>query len=108
MLRQFMKKISISNVKFVTLYVLERMDAHVHEGKKPFKCDICVYSSSKKSHMNRHVASVHEGKRPFKCVICRYICFQKNDFNSLVASVHEQKMPFMKKRSLKKANHLCN
>ena len=37
--------------------------ASVHEGKKPFKCDICDRSFSLKSHMNRHVASVHEGKK---------------------------------------------
>ena len=46
----------------------------VHEGKKPFKCDICDYSSSQKGHLKTHVASVHEGQKTFKCHICDYIC----------------------------------
>ena len=29
----------------------------VHEGKKPFKCDICDYSCSQKGHMKTHVAT---------------------------------------------------
>jgi hypothetical protein len=40
----------------------------VHEGKKPFKCDICDYSSSDMRDMNRHVASIHKGNN-----LLRYI-----------------------------------
>ena len=39
---------------------------YVHEGKKPFKCDICDYTSSGKNNMEKHVAAVHEEKKPFK------------------------------------------
>ena len=50
----------------------------VHEGKKPFKCDICDYRDAlKRGQINRHVASVHEEKKPFKCDICDYNCSQK-------------------------------
>ena len=49
----------------------------VHEGKKPFKCDICDYNFSQKGDMKRHVESVHERKNPFKCDICNYCCFLK-------------------------------
>ena len=66
----------------------------VHEGKKPFKCDICDYNCSQKSVMNRHVASVHQEKKPFKCNICDYSCFQKKDMKKHIASVHEGKKPF--------------
>ena len=41
----------------------------VHEGKKPFECDICDYSFSWKSNFIKHVASVHEGKKPLKRLI---------------------------------------
>ena len=34
-----------------------------HEGKKPFKCEICDYSFSRKSAMKTHVASVHIEKK---------------------------------------------
>ena len=32
----------------------------VYEKKKPFKCEICVYSCFIKQNMDRHVESVHE------------------------------------------------
>ena len=35
----------------------------VHEGKNPFKCDICDRCFSQKADLNRHVAYVHEGKK---------------------------------------------
>ena len=72
--------------------ILAKHISAIHEGKKPFKCDICDYRSSQKGCMNTHVASVHEGKKPFKCDICDYRCSQKGymkqhisirpDFNS--------------------------
>ena len=38
--------------------------------KKPFKCNICDTSFTKKGNLKKHVASVHEGKKPFQCNIC--------------------------------------
>ena len=68
--------------------------ASVHKVKKSFKCDICGYSCSQKGNMNSHVADVHEGKKPFKCDICDYGCSQKEDITKHFASVHEGKKPF--------------
>ena len=42
----------------------------VHEGVKPFKCDICDQSFAQVSNMKRHFASFHNGVKPFKCDIC--------------------------------------
>ena len=50
---------------------------YVHEGQKPFKCDICDYTSSGKNNMDKHVAAVHEEKKPFKCDSCDYQCSLK-------------------------------
>ena len=69
--------------------------ASVHEGMKPFRCDICDFSSSHFSSMNRNVESVHEGKKPLKCNICDYSCCQKREINIFVASVHEGKKPLI-------------
>ena len=49
---------------------LNKHIASVHEGKEPFKCNICNSSFTQKGQMNGHVALVHEGKKPFKCSIC--------------------------------------
>ena len=53
----------------------------IHEGKKPFRCDICDYRCSQKSSLTRHIAQVHERKRPFKCEICDYSCSRKHMLN---------------------------
>ena len=37
----------------------------IHEGKKPFKCEICDVQFRVKHGLNDHVASVHEGKNLF-------------------------------------------
>ena len=34
--------------------------ASVHEGKKPFKCEICDDQFELKHELNEHIASVHE------------------------------------------------
>ena len=36
--------------------------AFVHEGKRPFKCNICSANFSEKKNLNGHNSSVHEGK----------------------------------------------
>jgi hypothetical protein len=80
-----MKERSHSNLKFVTTGILEKKDMNkhvtsIHEGNKPFKCDISDYSArwSDKRNMNTHFASVHEVKKPFKCDICDYCCSKKH------------------------------
>ena len=49
---------------------MKRHVSLVHEGNKPFQCEICAYRFSQKGHMRRHIASVHEEKKPLKCDIC--------------------------------------
>ena len=39
---------------------LKRHEASVHEGKKPFKCNICDVEFAQKSKLNIHIISVHE------------------------------------------------
>jgi uncharacterized Zn-finger protein len=56
-----MKKTSHFNVTFASTPVNHTLRKHVesvHEGKKPFQCNICVASFSQKGHMNRHFESV--------------------------------------------------
>ena len=39
----------------------------VHEGKKPFKCEICDVTFAKKGHMKNHISSIHEREGSLKC-----------------------------------------
>ena len=59
---------------------------------RPFKCEICDFSSSKKNNLKTHVESVHEGNKPLKKIICE-ICenrfSQKNDLKRHVGAVHK-------------------
>ena len=98
MLQQFMTERRLLNVWSVTTHVLEStsLNQHagaVHEGKKPFKCEICDYSCSIKNYLNEHAERVHEGKKSFKCQICDYKSSQKGDLKRHVA-VHEEKKAF--------------
>ena len=38
----------------------------VHEGKKPFKCELCTTSFSNKINLRSHVSCIHEGEWPFQ------------------------------------------
>ena len=51
---------------------------------------------SLKGSMNIHVASVHEGKKPFRCNICDYSCSQKSNMKSHITYVHEAIQLFWK------------
>ena len=42
----------------------------VHEGKKPFKYDLCDSNFIRKTAINSHVTRIREGKRPFTYEIC--------------------------------------
>ena len=65
--------------------------SEIHEeGKKPFKFDICDYSSSYKGSSTKHIASVHNAKKSFKCDICDPSFYKKKH----IVKVHESKKPF--------------
>ena len=53
--------------------------AAVHEGKKPFKCEICEKNFANKTALTKHTATVHEEQKSFKCEICDYCCSQKRN-----------------------------
>ena len=56
----------------------------VHEGKKPFKCDICDYSSSQKSDLKKHFESVHEEKKSHLNLTFVTSCSLKSHMNIVV------------------------
>ena len=51
---------------------MNRHVALVHEGKEPFKCNICYGIFSGKSDMSQYILEVYEGRKLFSCDICDY------------------------------------
>ena len=48
-----------------------------HTGKKPFKCDVCQYSTAQKSALVIHMR-FHTREKPFECDVCQFSTAQKN------------------------------
>ena len=48
----------------------------VHDGKKPFECEFCDKSFSKKSVLNKHIGSIHDTKKSFVCGFCQKSYYQ--------------------------------
>jgi predicted SprT family Zn-dependent metalloprotease len=42
----------------------------VHEGKKPYECDIFGKVFDEEQNFKRHIESVHEGNKPYECDTC--------------------------------------
>jgi hypothetical protein len=105
----FMKERSHLNVKFVITLVLKRVTwiYILHEGKKPFACNICDYRCLSKSNLKQHIEYVHADKKQFKCDICNYkckissqcnicetSCSSNGDLKKHFVLVHEGNKPF--------------
>ena len=41
--------------------------------------------------MNRHIESVHEGKKPFECQVCDFYSSLKADMTKHVKSIHDDR-----------------
>ena len=66
----------------------------VHEGKKPFNCEICGLSLTTKGALKLHIQMVHEKLKPNKCFLCESRFFHKSDLRKHIETVHEGKRPF--------------
>ena len=42
-----------------------------HRGAKPYKCDLCDYSSAYSGDLKRRMI-IHRGQKPCKCDLCDY------------------------------------
>ena len=69
----------------------------------PFKCIVCSAKFTNKTIFTNHVASVHDGEKPFRCEICKTnekpfkceVCkakfTEKSKITDHVCTVHEGK-----------------
>ena len=60
----------------------------VHEGKKPFMCEVCGSKFSEKGDLSSHIAIVHEKKLSFTCDICKRGFAKKDSLKRHNASVY--------------------
>ena len=56
--------------------------AHERGENKVFKCPICAVYMKTKQSLEKHILTVHEGKKPFKCDLCLKN-FGQNDWHHL-------------------------
>ena len=66
----------------------------IHNGKKPFDCNVCSKIFTHKSNLNKHIKIVHEGKKPYACSICSSAFATKQSLKKHIDGVHEGKKPF--------------
>ena len=66
----------------------------VHEGKKPYKCNICDAQFEIETDLKNHLESDHGGKKVFKCYSCDSNFTLETDLHDHIGSVHEGKKPF--------------
>ncbi len=64
-----------------------------HEGKKPFKCNMCDVGFVSKEDLNRHIASLHEGWK-LQCDYCAKSFTTEGNLKNHIVIVHESKIPF--------------
>ena len=74
--------------------VLKTQKLAVHDGKKPFKCEICDFSFALKQSLKTHIGSFHEGNKLYKCEMCDNSFAQKSHLRKHVSSVHDGKKPW--------------
>ena len=49
-----------------------------HSGKKPYKCNVCSYSAVTAWYLTRHKRK-HTGEKPYKCDVCSYCATESSD-----------------------------
>lgn len=74
-------KCDICGRKYFTNGDLDRHKRVVHEGERPFPCDVCGFAFAKRNHLVRHMR-IHNGEKPFPCDICGVHFRQKSDMNN--------------------------
>ena len=76
------------DLSFFKEYLQRHIDI-AHEGKKPYKCDLCDSAFKTRDELEKHRTKVHEGKKLFQCNICSTGFETKNILKNHVKTIHE-------------------
>ncbi len=64
-----------------------KIPAQPNQANRPFKCDVCAYSSDYNCNLARHLLT-HTGEKPFTCGICTYAARDISTLYSHVRNKH--------------------
>ena len=76
------------DLSFFREYLQRHIDT-AHEGKKPYKCNICDSDFKTTDELEKHKKKVHEGKKLFHCSICSTGFGSKNILKTHLKTIHE-------------------
>lgn len=65
-----------------------------HTGIKPFKCELCEFSTARKLYMKKHMLIKHSAIKPFLCTECGHTCSTEADLTRHVFS-HTGERPYV-------------
>ena len=83
---------------------MKRHIKNVHEGIKPFKCNLCDHETARNSNLMKHIENVHEGKNnqitekinknKFECSVCGMFLATQKILRQHIKSIHEGIKPY--------------
>ncbi|XP_011310246.1 zinc finger protein 62 homolog [Fopius arisanus] len=66
-----------------------QMHLRQHTGDKPFNCDLCDFKTGDHNSLRRHIMR-HTGVRPYKCPHCSYSAIQSNSYKNHLKAKHPE------------------
>ena len=74
---------------FDRLSHLKRHKASIHDGKKPFACELCPKSFTQSNKLKEHISNVHERNKPYQCAACGYSAGLKGNVKHHIRGKHK-------------------
>ena len=99
-----LKKCLHCDKSFPTQSKLRHHKSSVHDGVKPYPCDICGKGFTALWRLKDHISNVHERKKSFECSSCGYKSGMKGNMKKHIDGKHygeDVEMIFLRDKDLK-------